>query len=218
MRLLLADDSSDTRLLLVPMLQQWGYEVVTAADGAAAWQVLQGSDAPELVLLDWTMPKMSGLEVCRKIRAGPKGHSTFIIMVTARVDTEDLVSGFQAGANEYVRKPFDLSELRVRVQAGARTVDLQNKLAVRVHELEDALARVKKLQGLLPICAWCKRIRDDRNYWQQVDAYISDHSEAEFSHCVCPDCYEKVGHPGQPGAKPTGMAHEGGQNSPNAGS
>jgi hypothetical protein len=90
-----------------------------------------------------------------------------------------------------VTKPFNREELRARVQGGARVVELQRSLAERVEELEQALARVKQLQGLLPICSYCKKIRDDRNYWQQVEAYIGEHSEAVFSHGICPDCFDK---------------------------
>jgi DNA-binding response OmpR family regulator len=195
MRLLLAEDNVNTRMLLASTLQEWGYEVLAVADGADAWRLLQNDNAPDLVVMDWTMPGMSGLEVCRRIREGAKALATFIIMVTARSSTEDLIAGFEAGADEYVVKPFDLAELRVRVQAGARTVDLQNKLAARVKELEEALSRVKRLHELLPICTRCKRIRDDHAYRQQVEAYIGEHSEVEFCHSVCPDCTETLRQP-----------------------
>jgi DNA-binding response OmpR family regulator len=190
MRLLLAEDNVNTRMMLASALQEWGYEVLAVADGADAWRVLQKDDAPDLVVMDWTMPGMSGLEVCRRIREGAKALATFIIMVTARSSTGDLIAGFEAGADEYVVKPFDLSELRVRVQAGARTVDLQNKLTARVRELEEASSRVKRLHELLPICIRCKRFRDDHDYRQQVEAYIGGHSEADFCHSVCLDCKE----------------------------
>jgi phosphoserine phosphatase RsbU/P len=138
------------------------------------------------------MPDLSGPDVCRNVRKGPRASSTYIILLTARANREDLLAGFEAGADEYIVKPFDLEELRVRLQAGARIVELQGKLGERVRQLEEALTRVKQLHGLLPICAYCKRIRDDHNYWQQVEAYVSEHSEAEFSHSICPDCYETV--------------------------
>ena len=98
----------------------------------------------------------------------------------------------QAGADDYITKPFDRDELRARLEVGRRIVELQRSLARRVQQLEEALARVKQLQGLLPICSYCKKIRDDRNYWQQLESYLSDHSEAQFSHGICPDCYEKI--------------------------
>jgi DNA-binding response OmpR family regulator len=192
MRLLIAEDNVTTRVLLESTLREWGYDVVSTADGAHAWNVLQEEHAPELVLLDWTMPDLTGVEVCRRVRGGPRAQSTYIILLTARANTEDMVAGFEAGADEYIVKPFELAELRVRLQAGARIVELQQRLAERVRELEDALSRVKRLHGLLPICAYCKRIRNDRNYWQQVEAYVTEHSEAAFSHSICPDCYETV--------------------------
>jgi sigma-B regulation protein RsbU (phosphoserine phosphatase) len=95
----------------------------------------------------------------------------------------------EAGADDYLTKPFDPQELRARIKVGERILGLQTSLAERVTELEDALSRVKQLQGLLPICSYCKKIRDDQNYWEQVESYISKHTEAQFSHGICPDCY-----------------------------
>jgi CheY-like chemotaxis protein len=192
MRALVAEDNCTTRLLLESTLAEWGYEVVAASDGAAAWQELQRQHTPELILLDWKMPGMDGIEVCRRLRQLPDAQAAHVILVTARRDKEDIVAGLEAGANDYITKPFEPSELRARLQAGARIVELQKHLADRVRELECALAKVKQLHGLLPICAYCKKIRDDRNYWQQVESYITSHSEAQFSHGICPDCHERV--------------------------
>jgi DNA-binding response OmpR family regulator len=111
--------------------------------------------------------------------------------LTTKSDKEDVVVGLDAGADDYVTKPFDREELRARVQVGLRVVQLQHALADRVNELEEALSRVKQLQGLLPICSFCKRVRNDQNYWQQVESYVTQHSEAKFSHSICPDCFEQ---------------------------
>ncbi len=192
MRALIAEDNSTTRFLLESTLTEWGYQVTATCDGAEAWQELQRERAPELILLDWKMPGMDGIEVCRRLRRLPAARTAHVILVTARGGKEDVVAGLEAGANDYITKPFEPSELRARLQAGARIVELQNNLADRVRELENALARVKQLHGLLPICAYCKKIRDDHNYWQQVEAYITSHSEAQFSHGICPDCHERV--------------------------
>lgn len=192
MKALIAEDNSTTRLLLESTLAEWGYDVVATSDGAEAWRELQRAHAPELILLDWKMPGMDGIEVCRKLRQLPDTQAAHVILVTARRDKEDIVAGLEAGADDYITKPFEPSELRARLQAGARIVELQKHLADRVRELESALAKVKQLQGLLPICAYCKKIRDDRNYWQQVESYISSHSEAQFSHGICPECHERV--------------------------
>jgi DNA-binding response OmpR family regulator len=141
-------------------------------------------------MLDWMMPGIDGLEVCRQMRATMPNAATYIILVTVRGGLENVVRGLEAGADDYITKPFDPRELRARLHVGVRIVQLQRALIERFQELEDALKRVKQLQGLLPICSYCKKIRNDRNYWEQVDAYITSHSEAQFSHGVCPDCYE----------------------------
>jgi phosphoserine phosphatase RsbU/P len=191
-RILVADDESVSRRILQSMLEDWGYSVKACTDGAVAWELLQCADPPPLVILDWVMPRMSGLEVCRKLRAVSKPCPTYVVLVTSKDQNADIVTGLDAGADDYIAKPFNREELRARVQVGERVVELQRRLAERVRELEAALADVKHLSGLLPICAYCKKIRNDQNYWQQVEIYVSEHSEAQFSHGICPDCYETV--------------------------
>ena len=190
MKILIAEDDMISRSLLETTLVRWGYEVVVTCDGTAAWEVLQSADAPPLAILDWMMPGMDGIEVCRRVRRAATRTPPYLILLTAKGRREDIVMGLRSGADDYVTKPFNREELRARVQVGVRMVDLQHSLADRVNALEEALARVKQLHGLLPICSYCKKIRDDRNYWQQVESYISEHSEAQFSHSICPDCYE----------------------------
>jgi DNA-binding response OmpR family regulator len=191
MRILIAEDDAVSRRRLEATLQKWGYEVLAVEDGLAAWEVLQGEMPPPLAILDWMMPGMDGIEVCRKVRERSPSRPLYIIVLTARGSREDVVAGLQAGGDDYVTKPFDREELHARVKVGLRVLQLQMNLADRVRELEEALARVKQLQGLLPICSYCKKIRDDQNYWQQVEGYISEHSDAVFSHGICPDCFEK---------------------------
>jgi phosphoserine phosphatase RsbU/P len=195
MRILIADDDDVSRLELAALLCRHGHEVVAVSDGTAAWEVLQGEDPPRLAVLDWLMEKMDGVEVCRRVRACPGLRNTYLILLTSRGDREHILAGLHAGANDYVTKPFDRSELLARVHVGAQMITVQAELAARVRELEDALAQVKQLQGLLPICSYCKSIRDDKNYWHEVDTYVRSHSEAEFSHGICPGCWEKVVRP-----------------------
>ena len=195
MRMLIAEDDPVPRRLLEAVLVKWGYEVVVACDGIEAWQVLRREDAPRLAVLDWMMPGMDGVEVCRKVRTKENGSYVYLILLTIKQHKEDTVAGLDAGADDYVIKPFDHRELRARVQVGVRMVDLQRSLTEHVSKLENALSQVKQLQGLLPICSYCKKIRDDRNYWHQVEAYVGGHSEAEFTHGICPDCYEKFVEP-----------------------
>lgn len=196
MKILLAEDDPVARRALEVTLARWGYEVIAASDGTAAWHALQQPQAPRLALLDWIMPGIDGVELCRMVRARPDSQPLYLILLSAKAATDDIVSGLESGADDYVTKPVDLPELRARLHVGQRIVELQHALAERVRELGDALERVRQLQGLLPICAYCKKVRDDQNYWQQVEAFLSAHSDLRFSHSICPDCYEKVVKPG----------------------
>ncbi|HEX5410735.1 MAG TPA: response regulator [Terriglobia bacterium] len=190
--ILVADDDPISLRVLQKALERWGHEVVAARDGTEAWQILTRPEAPQMAILDWMMPGMDGPTICHRARAAPAITTPYLILLTARNDYGDIVSGLEAGANDYVTKPFNQAELRARVRVGLRVLDLQRKLAERVQELEAALKQVKQLRGLLPICMYCKKIRNDGDYWQQVEVYISDHSEIEFSHGICPGCYERL--------------------------
>ena len=195
MRILIAEDDLVSRKMLEATLTRWGYEVLVTCDGQAALQALTGPDAPRVAILDWMMPSLDGVDVCRRVREGSVAQPPYVILLTAKGNKEDIVSGLEAGADDYIIKPFDREELRARLQAGLRIITLQNQLAARVRELEEAITRIRTLQGLLPICSYCKRVRNDGDYWQQVESYISDHSDARFSHGICPDCYESVVRP-----------------------
>lgn len=192
MRILAADDDPISLNILETLLPKWGLEVVPCRDGEEAWRILEGSGAPPLAILDWMMPRLDGLEVCRRIRAAASPRPPYIFILTTLGRREDVITGLEAGANDYVTKPFDQGELHARVQVGVRMVELQGLLADRVRDLEEALKSVKQLRGLLPICSYCKKVRDDRNYWKQVETYVAERSDAEFSHGICPDCYETI--------------------------
>ncbi len=191
MKILIAEDDPVSRRVLEATLIKWGYDLMVARDGVEAWEAFQATPVPDLAILDWMMPGMDGVEVCRRVRALDQALPTYVILLTAKGGRENIVEGLQAGADDYITKPFDRDELHARLQVGMRVANLQRNLAQRVHELEEALSRVKQLQGLLPICAYCKKIRDDQNYWQQVESYVTERSEARFSHSICPTCYEK---------------------------
>ena len=190
MQVLIADDDAVSRRMLQAVAQAAGYDVLTAADGRIAWEMLLADGAPRLVTLDWMMPGLDGLDVCRRLRALHQTRPTFVIMVTGRESKQDVVAGLSAGADDFITKPFDPSELRARLAVGRRVVDLQIALNDRIHELSDALAQVKTLQGLIPICMHCHRIRTDSDSWQKIEHYISAHSDAHFTHGVCPKCLE----------------------------
>ena len=192
MRALIADDDRVTTEILSKTLQQCDITVTVAHDGDAVWDQLGAGDRPPLAILDWMMPGVDGPELCRRIRQNASLASMYVILLTGRDSRADVVAGLDSGADDYVVKPFDVEELRARVNVGIRVLTLQERLAERVTELQAALSNVKQLSGLLPICSYCKRIRSDQNYWEQVDRYIAQHSEAEFSHGICPECFKTV--------------------------
>ncbi len=117
-------------------------------------------------------------------------HS-FVIMLTTKDAKADIVTALDAGADDYLTKPFDASELRGRIEVGRRTIELQDSLSARVEELRNALDQLKTLRGIVPICTTCKKVRDDQGYWKQVEVYIRDHTEASFSHGICPECMDR---------------------------
>jgi len=189
---LIAEDEPTSRRLLEATLRRWGHDVLVTTDGDEAWGALQRSEAPLVAILDWMMPGVAGVEICRKVRAQESPTPPYLILLTANANRANVVEGLQAGADDFVGKPFDPAELRARLIVAMRVVELRRRLADRVRELEAAIARVTQLHGLLPICAYCKNIRNDQNYWQRVEEYVSAHADVQFSHGICPECYERI--------------------------
>jgi len=192
MRVLIAEDDIVTSTRLRGLLSSWSYDITAVSNGAAALEVLESDTPPQLALLDWVMPQITGVDICRKVRERQTALPAYIILLTAKDNPVDIVAGLEAGADDYLSKPFDPAELRARIRSGERIIDLQRRLLSHVEGLEDALANVRRLNGLLPICAYCKAIRDDSDYWHRVEEYVSDHSDAQFSHGICPDCMNTV--------------------------
>ena len=191
MRILIAEDDKVTRMRLEKVLCQWGFEVETYADGEAAWGRLCEPDPPRLCIIDWLMPEMEGPELCRRVREKFPEEYFYLIILSAQQGVDNLIEGLGAGADDYVTKPFIGRELRSRIDVGVRVIGLERMLATKVYQLEKALDDVKQLQGLLPICSYCNKIRNDNDYWEQVETYISRNSAVEFSHSICPSCYKQ---------------------------
>ena len=191
-KILVAEDEPMSQRMIEAQLAMDGYEVTVASDGEAALQIMNGDDPPSIAVIDWMMPKISGLELCQLIRKIPGCEASFLILLTAKDRQEDMILGLNSGADDYITKPFEFEELRARIQVGERVLSLQKNLSKRVVELERALDQVKHLEGLLPICLYCKKIRDSKNYWQQVENYIAERTSAKFSHSVCPECYDSI--------------------------
>ncbi|HSF17232.1 MAG TPA: response regulator [Vicinamibacteria bacterium] len=200
MRVLIAEDDPISRRLLEVTLLRAGYEVALASDGREAWGLIDGPDPPRLAILDWMMPGLDGIEICHRLRHRPRSPYTYIVLVTTKNRGEDLVAGLEAGADDYLMKPYDPHELQCRVAAGARVVALEAKLERKIKELERAVRHVGQLQGLLPMCMYCKKIRDDSDTWHRLESYIQAHSSALFSHSLCDECrvehFPKVASPG----------------------
>ena len=195
LQVLVADDEPVSRTVVGAMLKKAGYPVLYATDGEQAWQQLDSEHAPSLALLDWEMPGMQGPEVVERLRNRASQVPTYVILLTSRDSSADIVRGLHAGADDYVTKPANEDELIARVNVGARVVQLQIALADRVRSLEEALANVKALQTLLPMCAYCKSVRNDQNYWEKVETYFTQHSNVSFTHSYCPNCYERFVRP-----------------------
>lgn len=191
MTILIADDHESNRKLLTAILTAEGYRVREACDGAEALTLLAEIQEPVVALIDWQMPVKTGIEVCRVARTLPEAALRHLILLTARDTAEDIVAGLDAGAHDYVTKPFNEAELLARVRIGCEMVQLQHTLAARVRALEEALAEIKQLKGLLPMCSYCKSVRDDKDYWQHVEHYLTTHADVKVSHGVCPSCYEQ---------------------------
>jgi phosphoserine phosphatase RsbU/P len=201
MHILIVDDSRDNRLLLEALLKQEGYSDVRTAESASeALDFLSKNRAPvDLILMDVMMQEMSGIEACRKIKLLERYRDVPVIMVTALRESEYLAAAFAAGAMDYITKPVKKFELDARVSSALtlkREMDArkarERELAEKNQELEQALREVKVLRGFIPICASCKKIRDDKGYWQQIETYIQERSEALFSHGICKDCMKKL--------------------------
>lgn len=205
MSILIVDDSTENLLLLQSILQTGGYkDLLTAESAEQAFKHLgmddSGGDGAsvDLILMDIQMPEINGIETCRRIKEVERHRDIPIIMVTAVAQREKLQLAFAAGAMDYINKPVNKIELRTRVGSALKLKQemdsrkaREQELKKRTQELEKALKEVKVLRGFIPICASCKKIRNDRGYWQLVEAYIREHSEAEFSHGICPDCIKK---------------------------
>lgn len=172
-RVLVVDDTQRDRDLLAAVLEREGYEVVPAADGAEALDLAARME-PAVILLDILLPGMDGIEVCRALKADPATAGIPVIFLTGQSKSDQILAGFEAGAVDYVTKPFRILELLARVH---------------VHvELRRVRNEVRVLRGILPTCSGCKKIRDEQGDWHAIESFITQRSEAQFTHGLCPDC------------------------------
>jgi DNA-binding response OmpR family regulator len=173
MKILIAEDDPVSSIALVAKLRKLGHEVVVTKNGRDAWYAYRTS-SPQIVITDWMMPLVDGPDLCRMIRADARIQYTYIIMLTASAGKENYLEGMNAGADDFVTKPFDLEGLKARLRVAERVLNLQST--------------VDQLEGLLPICSYCKKIRDSNNDWQPVEEYVENRTDTSFEHALCPDC------------------------------
>lgn len=176
MRILVAEDSPAMGHYLCDLLQESGHEPVLAKDGIQALWLLEDRRC-DVVLTDWEMPRLSGLALCRRIRELPQPEYTYLIVQTVRANREDLLQALEAGADDFLTKPVDAEILIARLKVAERVLKLQGE--------------VQRLKNLIPICAYCKRIRDDQNFWTEVETYLGETTGNRFTHGICPDCHGK---------------------------
>ena len=183
-RVLIVDDAPQNLHMLMELLKD-DYELSPAKDGKTALAKALGDPAPDLILLDIIMPGMDGYEVCRRLKENESARSIPVIFLTAVSEAMDAAKAFAVGGVDYVTKPFNPVTVKARVKTHIR-------LSRAINDLSQALKQIKTLSGLLPICANCKKIRDDKGYWKEVEVYIASRTDASFSHGICPECAKKL--------------------------
>ncbi len=187
----IVDDMEENHMVIGHILRKEGYKVASAYNGVQALEMLKNI-LPDLILLDVMMPEMNGFDFCHELKKSPSREEIPVIFITGQSEIEQILRGFTVGAVDYVLKPFNPAELLVRVKNHLKlkhALDRERKL---ITELRSALDKVDVLNGMLPICSKCKKIRDDKGYWSQVEEYISAHSDIQFSHSLCPSCLESL--------------------------
>jgi len=176
-KVLIAEDDRASSLLLRELLERLGHEVVAVANGADAVEQLTRKDDLQVVISDWLMPVMDGLELCQHIRGRDRARYVYVLIVTARRGKKRYLEALEAGADDFIFKPIDAEELGARLRVAERILGLQ--------------AQMKQLQGLLSICAYCKNIREDETTWVPIEQFVSQRAHTMFSHGICPSCAAK---------------------------
>ena len=189
--ILVVDDNPNNLRLLAGILNKHNYRTRLAPNGERALATVR-KEAPNLILLDIMMPVVDGFEVCWQLKQDKLTADIPIIFISAINNTYDKVKAFSLGGVDYITKPFRSEEVLARIHTHLTLRNLRLQMEKKNAELQKALDEIKVLRGYIPICASCKRIRNDRGYWEQLESYISSHSEAKFSHSCCEECAQKL--------------------------
>ena len=186
-RILVVDDEERNIEIINRIFVRDDYEMEFAQNGKDALECVSDFE-PDVIVLDVMMPGIDGYKVCHQLKSDKETSKIMVLLLSGKVTIEDRLKGYEVQADDYVTKPYDPEELRAKVRILLRLKNAQDERDRFIHKLEGALAKVKTLSGLLPICSSCKKIRDDKGYWNQIETYIREHSEAQFSHGICPEC------------------------------
>ncbi len=190
--ILVVDDEPITLFASARLLRSAGYTVFEADSGAGCLSLAR-EKKPDLILLDVQLPDILGYEVCRQIKADAELRQSYVVLLSGVMTSSDNQSeGLEIGADGYLTRPIANRELLARVQAMVRIIKAERERDLLIKKLQEALATIKTLSGMLPICAGCKKIRDDQGYWEEVELYVKKHSTAEFTHGICPACCKKL--------------------------
>ncbi|MCP4746251.1 MAG: response regulator [Desulfobacteraceae bacterium] len=199
MHILVVDDCHDVHYQLNGFLRSAGLKNLHFADSVEmTYEILGLTDGGQLnlrinlILMDIKMADINGIEATRNIKSRQEFQDVPVLMITADVSKESLSAAFEAGAVDYITKPLNKVELIARVRSFLKLKSEMDSRKQREKQLEEALSEIQTLRGLIPICASCKKIRNDDGYWQQIETFISEHSEADFSHSICPQCVKKL--------------------------
>lgn len=206
MKILIIDDSELFRIAMEAMLKESGYNNIILKDSVSTaieyleQDLKQSADKQvDLILMDIQMPEINGIEGVKIIKNNDVLKNIPIVMVSVMDEEKNIERAFTAGAIDFISKPVKKLELKARVRSILKLKEEMDKRAEReselrhtIQELQVALKEIKNLSGLLPICSSCKKIRDDSGYWQQVEKYIQDRSDVDFSHGICPDCIKEL--------------------------
>jgi DNA-binding response OmpR family regulator len=187
---MIVDDQPNNLRVLFTYLQGRGMKVLIADSGKRAIEQAE-RQPPDIILMDVMMPGMDGFATCRQLKRHRDLSTIPVIFMTALTEMKDKLTAFSAGGVDYVTKPFQQEEVLARLTAHLTIQDLQKQLQSKNKRLEKMLAEVKTLRGILPICSKCKMVRDDKGYWKQVEMYVAEHTEAQFSHSYRPSCLDK---------------------------
>jgi DNA-binding response OmpR family regulator len=189
--ILIAENDKTIQITLKSLCKSWNYNVIITDNGNDAWGILQELNTPHIAIIDRIIPGMNGIDICKEIRNMKTNVPKYIILFSTLNSKKHIIEGFEAGADDYIARPFLSDELRLRIKAGERIVKLQTSLTDNINRLEDALTHIKTLQGILPVCCICHRIRNDQESWQRIEKYLGEHTNIQLSHTFCPDCAKK---------------------------